>query len=117
MNRKQIKIEFSHPGEQGPSKERARDLVAKKYNISDKHTVIMMDLKTTYGGGRTRANALVYDNMTNLKKNDTRFRMLRMGLEVDTPDRKTRRARKDIKTKCRKLRGKSLSTYKASLKK
>merc|ERR1712060_995260 len=117
FNRKQVKLELHHPGVICPSKKEARDLLAKHYKVAAKEAIIVMNVKTLYGGGKSRAEAHIYSSVDEMNLNAARFRKLRMGIEVNDIEKKPRRARKDIKTKCLKLRGKSLTAYKLSLKK
>merc|ERR1712227_213269 len=82
FNRKQVKLELHHPGVICPSKKEARDLLAKHYKVAAKEAIIVMNVKTLYGGGKSRAEAHIYSSVDEMNLSAARFRKLRMVLRL-----------------------------------
>merc|ERR1711874_513867 len=97
---------MGHPGVNAPSKKNARVQVAKALKIADPESVIILNMSTVFGGGKSKFLALAYENKAAAMKYDKNYRLLRMGItqEFKTP-KKARRARKDLVTAASKVRG------------
>eukprot|EP00915_Cephaloidophora_sp_WS-2016_P006432 GHVH01008687.1.p1 GENE.GHVH01008687.1~~GHVH01008687.1.p1 ORF type:complete len:135 (+),score=19.94 GHVH01008687.1:87-491(+) len=108
--RKQANMLVSHPGGAAPSKEEAKGKIAKALNVKDPNSIVIMDMKTVFGGGKTKCLALAYENIAAAKKYDKAYRLLRMGIETEfAAPKKPRRARKDLNSARRKTRGSARS--------
>lgn len=74
----------------------------------NKEGIALFDFHTKFGGGKTTGFALLYDNKEFKLKYEPTYRLRREKL-VDPKDAsKTRKTKKNIKIKTRKLRGKEM---------
>merc|ERR1712113_21544 len=104
--RKQASIAISHPGSQAPSKAEAREKIAKELKVPDANSIVIVGMKTPFGGGKSKCLALAYDNVAAAKKYDKCYRLKRMGITVDfARPRNSRRGFKNLKTAGKKVRG------------
>ena len=76
--------------------------MAKIYK-KDENCVCVYGLRTAFGGGSTTGFACVYDDLDSRKKYDQRHQMARDGVVDKKP--KTRRSKKELKTRVNKVRG------------
>merc|ERR1711977_567844 len=67
--------------------------------------VVTFGFKTKFGGGRSTGFCLIYDNMDSLKKFEPTYRLRRSKLAPERATDKTRKIKKEIKVKKRKMRG------------
>jgi len=107
-------LEVLHPGQANVSKEKLSELIAKKFK-SDTKNVITFGFHTAFGGGRSVGFCLVYDNRDYLLKYEPKYRLRR--LKILEPKINNRKARKELKTKRKKVRGKEKSKIQAGKKK
>ena len=114
LSRKQMVLEVLHPGQPNVSKEKLAELIAKKFK-SDVKNVVTFGFNTHFGGGRSTGFCLVYDNRDYLLKYEPRYRLTR--LKIVEQKINNRKARKELKTKRRKVRGKEKSKIQAGKKK
>jgi small subunit ribosomal protein S24e len=104
LARKQMIIDVLHPSQANVSKDRLKTILAKKFKVEDK-TITLFGFKTAFGGGKSTGFCLIYDNFDYLKKYEPKYRLRRIKLlEPRTGGRK---ARKEIKSKRKRVRGKA----------
>jgi small subunit ribosomal protein S24e len=72
-------VDVLHTGLANVSKSDVRDNLAKLYK-TDKDCVVCFGFKTDFGGGKSTGFALVYDNITALKKFEPKYRIVRVCL-------------------------------------
>jgi len=97
-------IDVLHPGQANVSKDRLKALLAKKFKVDEK-TITLFGFKTIFGGGKSTGFCLIYENSDYLKKYEPKYRLRRVKLlEPRTGGRK---ARKEIKSKRKRVRGKA----------
>ena len=114
LSRKQMVLEVLHPGQANVSIEKITELVAKKFKADTKN-VVAFGFHTHFGGGRSTGFVLVYDNRDYLLKYEPRYRLTR--LKIVEQKLNNRKARKELKTKRKKVRGKEKSKIQAGKKK
>ena len=114
LSRKQMVLEVLHPGQANVSKDRIAELIAKKFK-ADQKNVVTFGFHTHFGGGRTTGFVLIYDNNDYLLKYEPKYRLRRM--KILEPKINNRKARKELKTKRKKVRGKEKSKIQAGKKK
>ena len=93
---------MSHPNARNPSRKAIREKLAKIYK-KDENCIVVYGLKTVFGGGKTTGFACVYDDMDSRQKYDQYHQMVRDGVAEKKP--KTRKAKKELKTRIKKTRG------------
>ena len=86
LNRIQMNVDIFHPAEQNVTKVQIKDLIKDKFKKSH---VSLINVQKLFGGGRTKAIALVYDNEESMKKVEPERRLIRFEREALPPkDRK-----------------------------
>ncbi|KAK1938699.1 putative 40S ribosomal protein S24 protein [Babesia divergens] len=105
LARKQFCLDVLHPGRANVSKNDLRDRIAKQFKLKDPKTLVLFGFKTYFGGGRSSGYCVIYDNLASLKKYERRYRQVRLGLE-EAPKAMGRRAKKELKNRRKKVRGK-----------
>ena len=105
LNRRQFVVELSHAGWCGtvPTK-LVRKKLAQLYKVSDEETISVFGMKTKFGGGKTTAFGLIYDDLASLKRTEPTYRRLRLGL-CEKKNGNPRRGKKDRRKRNKKLRG------------
>ena len=82
---------------------------------SKEENINIFGMKTKFGGGRSSGFACVYDNVDARKKFDTKTGLLRVSFDLSylilqdgfrTKPAKTRKQKKEIKARVKKVRGK-----------
>ncbi|BAM42265.1 40S ribosomal protein S24 [Theileria orientalis] len=116
LNRKQFSLEVLHPGRSNVSKAELKEKLAKQFKVKDSKTVVLFGLKTLFGGGRSTGFGLIYDNLASLKRYEHNYRLIRLGLEEAKP-KLGRRAKKELKNRRKKVRGKAKAKCTAGKKK
>ena len=114
LSRKQMVLEVLHPGQANVSKEKITELIAKKFK-SDAKNIVVFGFHTHFGGGRTTGFVLIYDNRDYLLKYEPKYRLRR--LKILEPKINNRKARKELRTKRKKVRGKEKSKIQTGKKK
>ena len=103
LSRKQMLVDVIHPEQANVSKEKLREELAKRYKAEPRN-IICYGFRTQFGGGKSTGFALIYDSHQYLLKYEPKFRIRKLGV---LPKRsQTRKARKEIKGKVKKNRGK-----------
>mmetsp|Transcript_18494 Transcript_18494/g.21243 ORF Transcript_18494/g.21243 Transcript_18494/m.21243 type:complete len:134 (-) Transcript_18494:37-438(-) len=102
FNRNQMCIEILHPNHRNPTRKGIREKLAKVYK-KDENCVSVYGLRTVFGGGKTTGFACIYDDFDSRQKYDQKHQMARDG--VEEKKKKTRKAKKELKTRVNKVRG------------
>jgi small subunit ribosomal protein S24e len=103
LSRRQMVLEVIHQGRAGVPKKEIQQKLAGMYKSEDANQVIVYGMKTKFGGGRSSALALIYDNLAFAKKFEPKYRLVRAG--VATRAQSTRKQRKERKNRMKKVRG------------
>merc|ERR1712196_218617 len=104
LSRKQCVLDVFHPTDGGCSKTEVSEYVAGKFR-TDVENVVLFGFKTKFVGGKSTGFCLIYDNKDQLKKFEPVYRLRRLKLVADKDTSKTRKIKKEIKIKKKKLRG------------
>ena len=105
LQRKQFSVDVIHPNRGGVSRSNIVAEIARMYKIQDSSCIVIFGLKTGFGGGRSSGFGLIYDSLASLKKFEKKYRLVRLGLEEAT-QKQGRRAKKELKNRKKKVRGK-----------
>jgi small subunit ribosomal protein S24e len=105
LNRKQFVVEVSHPTWNGTvPKSAVVKKLAALYKVPDENQVSVFNMKTAFGGGKTTAFGLIYDDVASAKRLEPNYRLVRRGLAEN--NRKTaRKSQKEKKNRNHKIRG------------
>merc|ERR1711920_1105357 len=103
--RKQFVLDIIHPNMANVSKKDLATQLAKMYKVHDSNCIQMFGFKTAFGGGRSTGFGLIYDSLDKMKKFEPKYRLIRSGLAAKKKD-VGRRAKKDLKNRKKKARGK-----------
>lgn len=68
-----------HPNRPSVPKAELRDMLSKMYKTTS-DVVVCFGFKTDFGGGKSTGFALIYDSMDFLKKNEPKYRLVRVGV-------------------------------------
>ena len=104
LGRKQIQIELIHPDSANISKSAINDKLASMFKAKAE-SISTFGLKSKYGGGRSSGFAFIYDDLDARKKFDSKCNLMRAKLFEK--GKKTRKQKKEIKGRCKKVRGKA----------
>ena len=74
LNRIQMIVDVYHEKSLNVTKQQIRDAISNKYK---KNHIILVNCQKLFGGGRTKAVALVYDNEDAMKKVENQRRLNR----------------------------------------
>jgi len=102
LYRKQMVVDVTHEKRPTPSKADLAKKLGNMYKI-DPQTVILYGFKTRFGGGKSTGFALIYDDVTSLKKIEPPFRQIRHGFK--TKVEVSRKQKKERKNREKKIRG------------
>jgi len=105
LNRKQMVLDVHHPNKANVSKNDLRSLLAKEFKVADEKAVYLYGFKTAFGGGRSTGFALIYDTLEDALDVEPRYRLVRSGLAPKTSG--SRKQRKELKNRRKKVRGKA----------
>ena len=97
-------VDVLHPGGAGIPKTQLADKLSTMYKVKDKRCIFLFGFKTHFGGGRSTGFGLIYDDLEKAKKFEPIHRLRRAGLS--DAKKKNRVARKQLKNKLKKVRGK-----------
>jgi len=103
LQRKQFTLDILHEGEKCLSKAEVTEQLAKMYKVADKKCIIVYGFHTVFGGGKTTAFGLIYDNINVLKKYEPKYRRVRLQLEEKAQT--GRKQRKERKNREKKVHG------------
>jgi len=103
LSRRQMVLEILHQGRSGVPKKELKTLLAKKFKVQDPNQVSVYGMQLKFGGGRSTAMALIYDNMTVAKKYEPKYRLVRAGLAKRVVT--SRKQRHERKNRAKKFKG------------
>ena len=72
-------VDVLHPNRASVPKSELREMLAKMYKTTP-DVVVCFGFRTDFGGGKSTGFALVYDSMDFLKKNEPKYRLIRVGV-------------------------------------
>eukprot|EP00917_Polyrhabdina_sp_WS-2016_P032322 GHVP01068905.1.p1 GENE.GHVP01068905.1~~GHVP01068905.1.p1 ORF type:complete len:131 (+),score=24.99 GHVP01068905.1:43-435(+) len=104
LKRKQFAIEIIHPTRGTVTNLEIRESLAQKYSCP-KDCVIVQSHKTVFGGGRSKAFGMIYENVAALKTFAPRYMQVRLKMTDVKPKAISRRLKKEIRHKKKKQRG------------
>ncbi|EEQ98945.1 40S ribosomal protein S24, putative [Perkinsus marinus ATCC 50983] len=103
LGRKQFVVDVLHPGVGSVSKKDLADSLAKMYKVKDARVISLFGFKTQFGGGRSTGFGLIYDTVEKAQAFEPKHRLRRHGLAPEFQAK--RRSYKELKNKCKKVRG------------
>eukprot|EP00818_Percolomonas_sp_WS_P010261 CAMPEP_0117439462 /NCGR_PEP_ID=MMETSP0759-20121206/2577_1 /TAXON_ID=63605 /ORGANISM="Percolomonas cosmopolitus, Strain WS" /LENGTH=135 /DNA_ID=CAMNT_0005231177 /DNA_START=146 /DNA_END=553 /DNA_ORIENTATION=+ len=103
LKRKQFNIAIAHPKRAALSKKEIQEKIVQAYNVQNPNTVFVFGVKTGFGGGRSSAFGLIYDDVQSAKKFEPNYRLVRQGLEKKTDT--SRKQIKERKNRAKRVRG------------
>merc|ERR1711998_591559 len=103
--RRQFVLDIIHPEQGSVSKDSLKDKLATLYK-AEKERIAIFGMKTKFGGGQSSGYALVYDSVDARKANDLKQLLRRDGLFKEE-GKKTINQKKEMKGRCKKVRGKA----------
>jgi len=71
-------VEVTHPGRGTVSKTELAEMLCDVYNVKDPKTVFLFGFRTQFGGGKSRGFGLIYDSLDAAKKNEPKYRLIRV---------------------------------------
>merc|ERR1711939_369547 len=103
--------EIIHPDQGNVSRTALKEKVAEMFK-SKVENIAIFGLKSKFGGGRSTGFALIYDSLDNRKKCDSKTNLRRDKLfdkeqAEGAPKKITRKMKKEIKGRQKKVRGKA----------
>merc|ERR1712072_303019 len=116
LARKQCVLDVFHSGDACAKKSEICEHIGSKFR-ADPENVVLFGFKTKFGGGKTSGFCLIYDNKDSRKKYEPIYRLRRTK---DAPERDTtltRKIKKEIKIKRKKVRGTAKAKITAGKKK
>ena len=94
-----------------PSRKAIREKLAQIYK-KDENCIAVYGCRVQFGGGKTTGFACVYDDLKSRQKFDQHHHMVRDGVAEKKP--KTRKAKKELKGRVKKVRGKEIAKVRNS---
>ena len=105
LERRQFLISIYHPERGSITKKEIAAEIASKAKCPEE-CVVVFQVKSKFGGGKSSAAGLIYDNKDALLKFEPRYRKVRTGLAKPRDINAKRRQKKEIKNRMKKFRGK-----------
>merc|ERR1712232_338450 len=105
LMRRQCVVEVYHPKSACLTFAEIKAELANRFACNE-DAIALFDFFTKFGGGRTTGFALLYDNKDFKLKYEPKYRLRREELIDPKDNAKTRKTKKNLKIKTRKLRGK-----------
>ncbi|XP_028084863.1 40S ribosomal protein S24-1-like [Camellia sinensis] len=96
-------IDILHPERPNVSKAKLKEKLSRIDEVKDPTTIFVFKFRTHFGGGKFIGFCLIYDSVENAKKYETKYRLIRNGL--DTKVEKSRKQLKERKNKTKKIHG------------
>merc|ERR1739848_77112 len=116
LSRKQCVVDIWHNNAACASRQDIAETVAGKYR-ADAENVVLFGFKTRFGGGRTSGFCLIYDSKDARKKYEPIHRMRRTKEAAEKDTTMTRKIKKELKIKRKKVRGTAKAKISAGKKK
>jgi small subunit ribosomal protein S24e len=104
LARRQLQVEMIHPDMANVSRTAIKDKLAAMFKTKAE-AITVFGCSTKFGGGRSTAFALIYDSADAKRKFDSKRSLLRDGV-LEKP-KVTRKQKKEIKGRQKKVRGKA----------
>lgn len=98
-------VQVVHPSAGTIPKQNIREMLAKIYKVNDIGRIIVCNFTTAFGGGVSHGLGCIYDTQAAAKKFERNYQLARLGIEEVKTAAVSRRAKKDIRTRRRKVRG------------
>eukprot|EP00918_Siedleckia_nematoides_P049390 GHVU01108315.1.p2 GENE.GHVU01108315.1~~GHVU01108315.1.p2 ORF type:complete len:137 (-),score=36.24 GHVU01108315.1:1573-1983(-) len=117
LKRKQFVVDVNHYNRGTVSKQEMKEKIAKDMRVADVSSIILFGFKTAFGSGRTRGFGLIYDSQQDAKKFEKSYRLIRNKVIEKPPVRPTRKFKKDLKNRKKKVRGTAKAKVTAAAKK
>ena len=70
-------VDVLHPGRANVPKTEMREQLAKMYKTTS-DVIVCFGFRTAFGGGKSTGFALIYDTLDFLKKNEPKYRLVRV---------------------------------------
>ena len=74
-------VDVLHPGRPNVPKAELRDQLAKMYKTTS-DVIVCFGFQTAFGGGKSTGFALIYDTLDFLKKNEPKYRLVRVSSSI-----------------------------------
>ena len=71
-------VDVLHPGRANVPKTELRQILAKMYKTTS-DVIVCFGFRTAFGGGKSTGFALIYDSLDFLKKNEPKYRQVRVS--------------------------------------
>ncbi len=81
LGRKEVFLVIDHITSGTPSRQTIREFIAKIYGV-DINLVVVKEIKSEYGRGRSKAHIHIYDNFERLKLLEPKHILRRNGIQV-----------------------------------
>merc|ERR1739841_367820 len=104
LSRRQMIVDIIHPGRANVAKSELQEVVGGMHK-TDSKLVVLFGFRTKFGGGKSTGFCVIYDNEDQLKKFEPVYRLRRLKLVAEKDTSKTRKIKKEIKIKRKKLHG------------
>jgi len=102
-------VDVIHPGRANVPKKELQEVVGGMYK-ADPNLTVLFGFRTKFGGGKSTAFCLIYDNEEAIRKFEPKHRLIRQGLQEKKET--SRKAIKETKNKGKKIRGTGASIAK-----
>ncbi|CDJ65723.1 40S ribosomal protein S24, putative [Eimeria necatrix] len=102
LQRKQLWVDVLHSGRANVSRKELQQRLAQQFKAADPRCLVLAGLRTAFGGGRSRGQALLYADFRAAQRFERRFRLRRMQAAEAEP-KKGRRATKELKNRKKKV--------------
>jgi len=116
LARKQCVVDIWHNNAACASRSEISESVAGRYR-ADAENVVLFGFKTRFGGGRTSGFCLIYDSKDARKKYEPIHRLRRTKEAAEKDTTMTRKIKKELKIKRKKVRGTAKAKISAGKKK
>ncbi|XP_022586975.2 40S ribosomal protein S24-1 [Cyclospora cayetanensis] len=104
LQRRQMYVDLLHLGRANVSRVELQQRLTQQFKVQDPRCIIVGNLSTAFGGGRSRGQAWIYDDFKAVQRFEHKYRLVRAGL-LEAQPKKGRRGVKELKNRRKKLRG------------
>ncbi len=106
LDRTQFLIDVFHADSAVCSKKDLQKLISQKFN-APLEQVVIFGMRTKFGGNKSSAFGLIYGSKDSLRKFEPKHRLIKQGVLAKPKVVTSRKTKKDLKNKIKKLRGKA----------
>lgn len=103
LARRQFVIDVLHPNRANVSKDELRERLSEIYK-AEKDAISVFGFRTQFGGGKSTGFGLIYQSVSDAKKFEPSYRLVRYGL-ADKVEKASRQQRKQKKNRDKKIFG------------